>query len=228
MSKAPSYKRLLLQYEILRARLEIREFFLNAIVKNVYENIGQVLSLVHMQLALLNLHKDSMENITSSGNLVGQSIRDLRNMCHSFYPDIELLKGGGWIGALNTTCKILDPDTEKNIIVSGTLEDIAYNRMLILYGMLQEILTSIYNKNRKLIDISFNYEADKLRCIINYKGVSIQWKEVYCFSAADTLFDYLNLYRRTRLIGGKLNLRKVKSGVNCIIIEIPLNSSLYG
>jgi nitrate/nitrite-specific signal transduction histidine kinase len=76
----------LFKYEILRARLETRNFFLKNTVREVYENIGQVLSLVRLQLALIdgaskeekNIDEELNVNIESSGKLVGQSIKDLR------------------------------------------------------------------------------------------------------------------------------------------------------
>src|SRR6478735_12794386 len=90
---------LLFKHEVLKARLAIRDFFLKNTVREVYENIGQVLSLVRVQLALLDTNKTEIyESVESPGHLVGKSIKDLRVMCKSFYPDADIISDDGFIG----------------------------------------------------------------------------------------------------------------------------------
>ena len=90
-------KKLLFQYEVLRARLCIRDFFLKTAVKEVYENVRQIRAQQVMQLAFFDEKniEDQKEHIVQSGDLVGQSIADLRTMTRSFYPDVDLLKKYG-------------------------------------------------------------------------------------------------------------------------------------
>src|SRR5215210_9587793 len=114
-------KKLIAMIEALRARLEIRDFFLKTAVRDVYENIGQVLSLVRMQLAHLNTNAkvDINEKIDTSGNLIGQSIRDLRVMCRNFYPDLELLKEEGLVEGAENCIRILFPGIFPVIEIKG-------------------------------------------------------------------------------------------------------------
>src|SRR5437868_1494947 len=118
------HEQLLFRHEALRARLDIRDFFLKNTVREVYENIGQVLSLVRMQLALLAADtKAVVKSVESPGNLVGQSIRDLRVMCKSFYPDAEILSDQGFVEALRDTARILYQQEEPVITIKGTQEE---------------------------------------------------------------------------------------------------------
>ncbi|RYZ48198.1 MAG: hypothetical protein EOP49_19240, partial [Sphingobacteriales bacterium] len=73
--------------DLLRTRLEIQEHALNTIYHEIHENIGQMLSCVHMKLITLGF---TTENKMESGKLselatyMGRSIVDLRNLGHAF------------------------------------------------------------------------------------------------------------------------------------------------
>ena len=135
---------LLFRHEALRARLDIRDFFLKNTVREVYENIGQVLSLVRMQLAMLDTNKKvAMESAESPGHLVGQSIRDLRVMCKSFYPDAEISNEEGFVEALRNTVKILYQLDDPAITINGIEKEIQHELKLVVFKMIQEILTLI-------------------------------------------------------------------------------------
>src|SRR5215210_5391616 len=138
-------KKLIAMIEALRARLEIRDFFLKTAVRDVYENIGQVLSLVRMQLAHLDTTTkvDINEKIDTSGILIGQSIRDLRVMCKSFYPDADLLKEEGLVEGLDNSIRILFPGILPVIEVKGVRKDIEPDLKLIIFKTVLQLLNEI-------------------------------------------------------------------------------------
>jgi hypothetical protein len=72
--------------EELNSRIEIQERSLQAYSKEIFENIGQVLSLVKLQL--------QTENKTPEpGKLLAKVIADLRNLTKQLSPD-EIIKNG--------------------------------------------------------------------------------------------------------------------------------------
>lgn len=87
------------------------------VVRDIYEHIGQVLSLEYMQLAMAksNFTNASLEDIVASKNLLSQSVKDLRNMCRSFYPDVYFVKELEWIDLLNYTVNTLELRVEKKL-----------------------------------------------------------------------------------------------------------------
>ena len=111
MPNPRSYRELLYLYEILHTRLEIREHFLKTVVKEVYENIGQVLSLIRVQLSFYGqtLKQGKMKKLDSSGELVGKTIRDLRDMCQLFYPEADIISGAGFNRAVEHEIKTYLP-----------------------------------------------------------------------------------------------------------------------
>jgi len=82
-----SHKSIQSESDLLRTRLEIQEHALNTIYHEIHENIGQMLSCVHMKLITLGF---TTENKMESGKLselatyMGRSIVDLRNLGHAF------------------------------------------------------------------------------------------------------------------------------------------------
>ena len=72
--------------DLLRTRLEIQEHALNTIYNEIHDNIGQMLSSVHMKLVTLG---SSAGNKLESGKLselagyMGRSIAELRNLGHA-------------------------------------------------------------------------------------------------------------------------------------------------
>ena len=72
--------------EELDSRIEIQERSLHAYAKEIFENIGQVLSLVKLQL-------QTESKIPEPGKLLGKAITDLRNLTKQLSPD-EIIKNG--------------------------------------------------------------------------------------------------------------------------------------
>jgi hypothetical protein len=219
-------KQLLIKYEILRARLEIREFFLKTSVKEVYENIGQVLSLVRMQLSIFDPEKlgHKTEDIVQSGDLVGQSIRDLRSMCRSFYPDVDLLKNGGFIEGLESTLKILDLTDKETIKVKGTPKDMAEGLKLITFKMMQDILIAIQKIEGHYKSMVVSYGEKTVSFTTRYTGELIDINRKNSFSAEDLS---LSLTDTAHLIDGNISTRKGKAGTPSLTLQVPLKISLY-
>jgi len=72
--------------EELDSRIEIQERSLQVYSKEIFENIGQVLSLVKLQL-------QTESKIPEPGKLLGKAIADLRNLTKQLSPD-EIIKNG--------------------------------------------------------------------------------------------------------------------------------------
>ena len=215
-----AHKQLLFSHEALRARLDIRDFFLKYTVREVYENIGQVLSLVRMQLAMLAADtKAVLKSVESPGNLVGQSIRDLRVMCKSFYPDAEILNEEGFVEALRDTVKILYQSEEPVITVNGIQKEIQPELKLVVFKMIQEILTLIQETGGTFISLAIDYLDYDVKMTVLYNGEAIPLDKRGMNDNTG-----LALQERAELIKGKLNLASQKDGSTQIQLSYPLNS----
>jgi two-component system, NarL family, sensor kinase len=81
--------------EELLTRLEIQERSLKAFAREIYENIGQILSLAKLELGTLDLDDKiiSEGKIDYSRKLIGEAISGLRNLVKQLSPDDIIKKG---------------------------------------------------------------------------------------------------------------------------------------
>ena len=216
-------------YEVISATLKVREFFLRMVVKNIYENIGQVLSLACMQLSMVksNFTIASLEDIDASKNLLSQSVKELRNMCKKFYPDVYLVKELEWIDLLNYMISTLELRIERKITMTGKSKEIPADLKLIIFRMLQEILISIKSCNCKLVGMHVYHLTDQLRIAITYADVPKNWKESHHEKREKDI--YRSLSERALLLNGTFHLQTVKKGVDRmeLIISTTITDYVY-
>lgn len=210
----------------LQARLGIRDFFLKNTVREIYENIGQVLSVVRMQLAVLDSSPEKAETddrTHSPGHLVGQSIRDLRAMCKSFYPDADIMKDGGFTEAFENSIEILFQNTKPAIKIKGEIKDIQPELKLIVFKMILEILTALKEIEAKYVGFIVSYKKQEVELTVSYRG-----KELVAATdaTASGLDGKLTLQQRAQLIGAKFNVTESKVGTRRIKLTSPLKSIL--
>lgn len=223
MTDQRSYRELLYQYEILRARLQIREHYLRTVVKEVYDNIGQVLSLIRVQLALLrtDFETGKKEKIDSSGELVGKTIRDLRNMCQLFYPEEDMISGSGFSRAVENEIKTWYSEAAFSIDEENrTPETIKEEAGLVLFGILLEIFALIRHKgNGQLNSIVIKYTANKINIVIDHRGEIIKKNKA---GKPVSSFD-LSIFERAELMGGNLKIKNAEHDCRRIKLVIPIN-----
>lgn len=223
MSNHESYENLLFQYEVLLARLTIRDHYLKTVVKEVYENIGQVLSLIRVQLSSFHaeISRGSKEKINSSGELVGQTIRELRTMCHLFYPEEEIISSSGFCNAVAREIKIQYPGAECLFPEEcKALPTLNRERGLLLFGILLEIFSLIRGRQTGQINTAtIKYSGDKMLITIDYSGEMIRRNK------AKKKTDFLNLsvFEKAALSGGLMQIKNTGHGNRRIKLAAPIN-----
>ena len=218
-------KKLLYQYEVLRSRLCIREIFLKTIVTEVYENVGQMLSIVRVRLASYDgkIIENKTEDISASGDIIGQSIKDLRTMCRYLYPDFDITEDG-FIRTLETMVNILHKNTKVEIRIKGLPKNAGQGQQLIIFNIMYEILISIEEIKGEYNYIVVAYTRKDMTFTLSYRGEDIDWdkkKEDY------DLNKNLTLTERLQLIEGTFSTKKSKTGITRIELKTPLKVFYY-
>ncbi len=217
------YKELQYQYEILRARLEIREHYLKTVVKEVYDNVGQVLSLIRVQLSILrsDFETGKKEEIDFSGELVGKTIRDLRNMCQLFYPETDMISGSGFNRAIEHEIKTWYADAicilDKEGIIPETIKE---ETGLVLFGILMEIFALLKQKYKgQLNSVTIKYTRKKINITVDYCGELIKRNQ-----KNEPLRSLnLSIFERAELLRGDLQIKNAGHGYRRIKLVIPIN-----
>jgi len=173
----------------LYSRLEIQERTLHTYTKEIYENIGQVLSLAKLQLFSLQIdEKKVSEKILDSGKLVGKAIADLRNLTHQLSPEEIIRKGFAY--AVCYELKRLNEAGLCNAVfsVTGNYFSLGDVKELVTFNVLQKLIYPVLNINSpgiirvvfrynvKTVNIDFEREIDGQPHLIENKGM-IQFKE---------------------------------------------------
>jgi hypothetical protein len=217
-------KKMLFDLEVLKARLEIRDFFLKTTVKDIYENVGQVLSLVRMQLAVLNpdISELPVDELVSSGHLVGQSIRDLRNMSRSFYPDEDITKEEGITNALRHTIHVLGSSCKIKQQSTAIENDMEAGLKLITFKMLLDVLISIDEAKGELHSITISTRNQNLVFAIAFSN---ELKEHINKIEINTL--HLSFAEPLQLLNGQYSWKNTTSGNNRILFTVPCKLPNY-
>ena len=147
--------------EELASRIEIQHRSLQAYAKEIFENIGQVLSLVKLQLQTEN--KNSTNKISDPGKLLGKAIADLRNLTKQLSPD-EIIKNG-FAYAINCELKRLSEAGFCRIEFSesGDLISLEEVKELVVFCVLQQLtypVLDIYHPG--LIRMNIQYRENKI------------------------------------------------------------------
>ena len=219
------YQELQYHYEVLRARLEIREQFLNSIVRDVYENVGQVLSLVRMQLSMANQAPGDKQReiLENSGKLVEQAVRDLRDMCRSFFPDREFFNDGQ-LHAIDKGLSILQPGSQgESPFIVGDHQSIREDMLLLVFQILLELIQTILAKGYSITGKEINYTAKNIRFIINYSGEKLTFRKESKLSGD---VAKLTIAEKTKLLGGRLKVTNSKGSITKVEITIPLKTDV--
>jgi glucose-6-phosphate-specific signal transduction histidine kinase len=221
MTYSRQYENLLYQYEILLARLSVREHFLKTVVGEVYENIGQVLSLIRVQLTSLQsgLPADSSESIDQSSQLVGQTIRELRTMCKLFYPEHTVIESQGIAVAIKNEITNQFPAAAVHFPdQSDLLSGLSAERSLLLYSIILQLLQLIHNmKGGTLIRASLLPKKYHAMMVLEYSGAPISRTK----AAEPGMNRHLSVYDRVELLGGKLEIKKNNLFNRQIKVELP-------
>jgi hypothetical protein len=210
---------LLIQHEVLRARLEIRDFFLAKIFREVYENIGQVLSVAKMQLqakgsALFGRESDPDE---TTGELVGQSITRLRQMCRDFYPDAELVKDKGFEPFIGKIIRVTHPGADYLVHPGDPDNGMDNGTKLIFFNMVLQTLVGIQKAKGRVSSLAMRGTKRQLVLRVVYTGDS-PWKD-------EPTEEGLSLAQRAELLQGSLALAKQPKGGNRLKFILPLNQN---
>jgi hypothetical protein len=200
MHKSDHYNELMFRHELLKARVEVRDHYLKCIIREVYENIGQVLSLVRIQLAMIPTENSGIEKKAAdeTGHLVGQVIRDLRSLCEKFYLGSEKFTPDELCQALESECRLAFPGATLRVGQKPVLMD--FNITSISFYIVKTIFTLI-RENGELLSLQISGDDKHLYFDLKYAGC-ISWKD---------------LSNHVELMGGSLEVQKDSSNIKLTI-----------
>ncbi|MCW3093357.1 MAG: sensor histidine kinase [Ferruginibacter sp.] len=209
------------QQELLKSQIEIQEQTFQHISRELHDNLGQVASLIKINLNTLQLPAEhaATVKIENTKELTRQLIADIKSLSVSLASD--RIAQTGFEKAIETDVDRLNKTGE--FIASfrqyGSLPEISDAKQLILYRMSQEILNNmIKHSSAKQIEISLHATEKLIKLAFNDDGIGFNVEEQMNTPGA----GLRNLQSRALLINAQLQIQSSPGNGTQITIELPL------
>lgn len=204
------------QQALLQAQLEMQEHTFNTVSRDIHDNVGQILSLVNLNLNILGFGEVNNEILTNTKDLLRNAVAELRELGSMYYTD--RLAEEGLIASIQRQLSQLDKTRIFTTSFHSELEDISIdkNKTIFLHRMIQEVLNNVVKHsgaNRVEVIITKKGEDIHVTIIDNGKG----------FAKADSNFipgiGLNSIQQRATMIGARvIILSEPGSGTNVTFV----------
>lgn len=210
--------------QLLSSQLEIQEQTLQYISRELHDNIGQIASLVKINLTTISVtdNEKASKKIENTKELMGQLITDLKLLGTSLNTD-KIAKIG--------LVKAVEIEVEKinkiglflvSLKVPNDLPIIDSEREIIIFRMLQEVLNNtIKHSEAANIEVNLNYHNKMLIIKVqdNGKGFDVAQKMA---DSSDMGNGLTNLENRAKVIKGTYTIKSVRGTGTINTISVPI------
>ena len=212
--------------ELLRSQLEIQESTLKVIAQELHDNIGQMLSVIKLWMAILPVEKEhpAFEGLENSRQMLNKIIYDLADLTKSLHTDriaeIGLLEAIRFeVVTLRKTGLV-----QIDFSVSGTEYHFDDQKSIFLFRMFQEMMNNILKHSKaSSVSISVIYSTDDkfaLRVEDNGIGFNAEKKQKQISSSSG--IGLKSMMNRARLIGAEISIQSQPGSGTVIAVELPL------
>ncbi len=198
------------QNQLLLSRMEVQEQSFKYFSEEIHDNIGQLLSIVKMQL--FSIRNNSKEpEIAAKANdctdIMGKAITDLRNISHTL--NSAFVTTVGLPEAVEKDLEYIRSAKEMKCTLhrSGDEYSMGNDRQLLIFRIIQEaIANALKHAAPTAVDVYLDYRPELLRVTIADNGSGFETGNI-----AKSGIGLNNMHVRTDLLKGRL---EVVSGRN--------------
>ena len=206
---------------LLQSQIEIQEQTLQNISRELHDNLGQVASLIKINLTTLKLNEPekAVEKIEDTKELTRQLIADIKSLSVSLGSD--RIAQIGLVNAIETEVERLNKTGEfiASCSLEGAMPDIDADKALIIYRMAQEVLNNmVKHSEAKHINIMLHAKENVFILAFSDDGIGFNVEEKVNASGA----GLRNLTNRALLINAQLHLKSLPGNGTTITIQLPL------
>jgi signal transduction histidine kinase len=206
---------------LLQSQLEIQEQTLRHISHELHDNLGQVASLIKINLTTLQLDDatKATEKIEITKDLTRQLIADLKSLSVSLGAD--RIAQTGLAKALETEVDRLNKTGQFTATLAqvGQLPTIENDKAVILFRMAQEVLNNmVKHSGAKQIALLLKASGNLFTLAFSDDGVGFDIDEKKNSGGA----GLQNLQNRAKLINAQLNIHSTPGNGTSVTIELPL------
>jgi hypothetical protein len=205
--------------ELLQSRLEVQEQSFKYFSEEIHDNIGQLLSIVKMQLYNIKSSSRELEIVTKATvctDLLGKAISDLRTVSHTL--NSAYVDAAGLAAAIQKDLDYICSAKELKcrLHIQGDEYSLGSERELLVFRIVQEAsANAIKHGNPTGIDIFLNYCNDKFQVTINDNGTGFDPSKL-----TNPGLGLSNMQLRAGLLKGELSVSSGKSNGTAITLTI--------
>lgn len=213
------------QLRVVKERLlkvEVQEKTFQLISQEIHDNIGQLLSLIKLNLNTINVQEptNAGEKISDTKEIVSQAINELRDLSKSL--NSNTVKQ---IGLSEAIKRELNHATKTGLFRINFNQIGDYTRSndqkeLIIFRIFQETLNNIF-KHANAKNLQLEYLKDQLKLTISDDGKGFDMSELQKVGTLTGL-GVQNMYTRANAIGAKLQMSTTIGKGTIIEVGVPL------
>jgi two-component system, NarL family, sensor kinase len=207
------------QTQLLQSQLEVQEQSFKYFSEEIHDNIGQLLSIVKMQL--YNIRNSSKEQeivakAIESNELLGKAITDLRNISHTL--NSGFIGSAGLADAIEKDMEYVRSAKEVACTLhrSGDEYSLAAEQELLIFRIIQEATANaIKHGSPTAIDIHLDYQPGGLGIIVQDNGSGFDMRH-------DTKggIGLNNMHIRAGMLKGNIEVNSVKGKGTVVKLNI--------
>lgn len=205
--------------EVLESQVEVQKQAFERVGSELYDNIGQMLSVAKMYLYSLEeteLNQEQRTFIQQTNDIVGKSITDLRGLIRRLEgcmaQDFDLQD---CIGQYLQRFRINHHVTTE-LVVTGASYPLEYEKEILLFRVIQEIVTVIFKRAKvSHLTVKLNYESLPLVIVVESDGQALPEET----DEKLRNIGWRDIQRRIKLIGGKCTFENKINGGTKVTIE---------
>jgi signal transduction histidine kinase len=204
----------------------IREEERTAIAREIHDELGQVLTVLKIQITLLSnkLREDQQElkdKIISVSDMIDDTVEKVQRITAKLRPDI--LDELGLIPAIEWQAQEFQKVTGIKCSITVPGEELILNdeKSTAVFRIFQEALTNIMRHSKaKLISISIQKKKDLLLLKIKDNGVGVAEEQLKDFKS----LGIIGMKERALILGGEVTIEGTPGKGTEVIVEIPLKN----
>jgi len=215
--------------EVLKSQLEIQEATLKNIAQELHDNIGQVLSVVKLSLAIVPLEKEhkAYAPLQHIREVLNKAVYDLADLTKSLHTD--RISQIGLVESVKFDLETLKKTglMEVNLEVRGTEYRLGEQKEVFIFRIFQELVNNIL-KHAKATQLSIllNYTKENLFVFfIKDNGVGFSMQEKKDSTSPLNGVGLKSMMNRTKLIGATMIFDSHPGEGTSVNMELPIVSS---
>ena len=218
------------QQEILQAQLEIQHQTLQQIGQDLHDNIGQLLSVMSLNMHLLEeevTDAKTKEQIVGVSEILQQTISGVRGLSKSL--DSDFVMDFGLVESLSYELqRIRNTDKyQTEIVVEGQEYRLEGKKEIVLFRIAQEILNNILKHSEaSMIKVCFGFEPNQFSLELQDDGKGFDYEAAFYRDIEYTGVGLRNIQRRIEILGGSCHFTTAEGEGTIVRVELPISPKI--